>query len=68
MKLIENWRKAYKLLSVKLALLSALLGSVEVAYSMWATGTTPVIALGAAVVSIGAAVGRIIAQPGVLDG
>lgn len=53
--------------SVRLSLLAALLSTVETGYTYWATGKAPVVVIGAAVVSISAAVARIVAQENLSD-
>lgn len=68
MKLIDDWKRKWpKLWSVRLSLLAAAASGAEVAMTMWATGTAPILVLAAATVSIGAAISRIVAQPGLLD-
>jgi len=62
--MIEDWKKQFpRLWSVRLALLAALLSAVEVAMNVWLTGKPPLIVLGACVVSLSAAIARVIAQP-----
>lgn len=64
MQFIEDWkRKSPKLWSVRLALLAALASSVEVAFNLYVSGTAPLLVICSAVISIGAAGARIIAQP-----
>lgn len=65
MKLLDNWllilRRAW---SVRLALLSALLGAVEIGVQFLAASQpTPYFAMAAALTSLAAAVARIVAQP-----
>jgi lysozyme len=50
-----------------LSLLAALASGIEVGFNLYATGAVPMLVLIAAVVSFGAAVARVIAQPGLLD-
>ena len=64
MKLIDNWRKLWlKLWSVKLSLIAAFLSGLEVAFSVWIDNKPALFAGVAFVLSIGAAVARIVAQP-----
>ena len=64
MTLIYNWRKLWlRLWSVKLSLLAALLSGFEVAFSVWIDGKPAVFAGVAFILSIGAAVARIVSQP-----
>lgn len=64
MKLIDGWQtKLPKLWSVRLALLAALASAVEVGFGYWANGKPSWVAVAAVVVSLAAAVARIIAQP-----
>lgn len=64
MQLIENWKRHFpRFWSVRLALLAAVLSGLEVGVNTYVTGQPPVIALGSMVVSIGAALARVIAQP-----
>lgn len=69
MKLLEDWRCiARKAWSVRLALLSAVLGSIEIAVQLLAASRpTPVFAMAAALSSLAAAVARIVAQPKIHD-
>jgi membrane protein YdbS with pleckstrin-like domain len=65
MKLIKDWahimRRAW---SVRLALLSALLGAVEIGVQFLAASQpTPYFAMAAAFTSLAAAIARIVAQP-----
>ncbi len=65
MKLLDNWaevvRRAW---SVRLAILSAILGAVEIGVQfLAATHQTPWFAMGAAITSLAAALARIVAQP-----
>lgn len=67
MKLIDGWFEKFpKLWSVRLSLLAAVLGAAEVVLPLFQTfiprGTFAVVS---AVVAIGAAVARVIAQPSV---
>ena len=67
MKFIEDWQQKFpKLWSVRLSLLAALFGAVEVVLPLFQTfvprGTFAIVS---AVVAIGAAVARVIAQPSV---
>lgn len=68
MKLIANWKRKFpKLWSVRLSIVAALASAIEVAFNLYATGAAPVLVVMAALVSIGAAVSRIVAQPGLAD-
>ena len=65
MKLVDNWAKvARRAWSVRLAILSAILGAVEIGVQfLAATHQTPWFAFGAAFTSLAAALARIVAQP-----
>lgn len=64
MKLIDSWRRLWlRLWSVRLALLAGLLSALEVGFSVWIDGKPPILACGAMLISIAAAVARIVAQP-----
>lgn len=64
MQLIENWKRHFhKFWSVRLALLAAVLSGLEVGLNVYVTGQPPLIAVGSMVVSIGAALARVVAQP-----
>lgn len=64
MKLIPDWRKLWlKLWSVKLSLVAAFLSGLEVAFSVWIENKPAIFAGIAFVLSLGAAVARIVAQP-----
>lgn len=65
MNVIADWKRVLRQAwSVRLALLAALLSSVEILVQMWAViRPTPWFALGAAAVSLAAAVARIVSQP-----
>ena len=64
MKLIDDWkRKCPRLWSVRLAVVAGLLSGFEAGFSFYATGSTPLIALSAMVLSLSAAFSRIVAQP-----
>lgn len=65
MKLLDNWREiARKAWSVRLALLAAFLGAVEIVVQfVAATQPTPYFAMASALTSFAAAVARIVAQP-----
>lgn len=68
MKFIDDWKRQFpKLWSVRLALLAALASSVETGFNLYATGTAPILVVGAALVSIGSAIARIVAQPSLTD-
>lgn len=67
MTLIDDWKRQFpKLWSVRFSLLAALLSGIEVGLQLYLTGKTPVVALGAGLLSLGAAVARVVAQPGVV--
>lgn len=67
-KLIEGWHRiASRLWSIRLSLLAALLSALEVGFSLYATGSAPIIVMAACIISIGAAVARIVAQPKVTN-
>jgi hypothetical protein len=64
MRLIDDWKRfARKAWSVRLSLIAALLSGIEVAYGVWIDGKPAVFAGLAFVLSISAAVARIVAQP-----
>jgi hypothetical protein len=64
MKFIDDWKRQFpKLWSVRLALLAALASSIETGVNLYATGTAPLLVVAAALVSIGSAIARIVAQP-----
>lgn len=68
MKLIDNWKRLWhRLWSVRLSLLAAVLSTADVIYATWTSGQPRWAVLVAAIVSIGAAISRVVAQPGVLD-
>ena len=69
MKLVADWKQiARKAWSVRLALLAALLGAVEIAVQfLAATQPTPWFAMASALTSFAAAVARIVAQPKSFD-
>lgn len=61
---IPGWRKLWwRLWSVKLSLLAALLSGLEVAFAVYVNGQPPVFAAVAMILSVSAAVARCIAQP-----
>lgn len=62
-KLIRDARKLWhRLWSVRLSLLAALLSTLETAFTYWTTGHTPPIVAAAALISIAAAISRVVAQ------
>lgn len=65
MRLLTDWRKILRSAwSVRLALLSAILGAVEIGVQFWAvTNPTPWFAMASALTSLAAAIARIVAQP-----
>lgn len=64
MQFIANWRiKFPRLWSVRLALVAAVLSGLEAGFNFYMTGSAPVIAAAAMVLSLGAAFSRIVAQP-----
>lgn len=65
MKLIDDWKQKFpKLWSVRLALLSALLGVAEMTLPLFQTFVPPMtFALLSVAASLSAAVARIVAQP-----
>lgn len=66
MTFIDDWKRQFpKLWSVRLALLAGLASAVESGYQIYLTGQPPLIALSATLLSLGAAIARIIAQPSV---
>jgi hypothetical protein len=67
-RLVPEWKQILrKAWSVRLNLVAALFSSVEAGWMAWTTGQPPFIALATAVISIGAAVARIVAQKGLSD-
>jgi len=68
MKLIEGWKElAPKLWSVRLALLSAVLGVVEITLPLWQGLVPPLVfASLSTLAAVAAAVARIVAQPELL--
>lgn len=66
MAFIDDWKRQFpKLWSVRLALLAAVLSAFEVGFNLYATGSAPLIALSAMLVSLGSAIARVVAQPSV---
>jgi peptidoglycan/LPS O-acetylase OafA/YrhL len=65
MKLLADWRQLLRRAwSVRLALLAAVLGAVDIGVQfLAATRPDPWIAMGAALCSLASAVARIVAQP-----
>lgn len=64
MKLIPDWRTLWhRLWSVRLSLLAALLSAIEVGVQTWLEGRPPLLMIGVMVMSLGASVARIVAQP-----
>jgi hypothetical protein len=64
MQFIDDWKRQFpKLWSVRLSLLAGLAGAVESGYQIYLTGQPPLIALSATLLSLAAAIARIIAQP-----
>lgn len=70
MTLIEDWKKKFpKLWSVRLAILSAVLGVLEMTLPMFQTLIPPLtFGILSVVTGIAAAVARLIAQPKLRDG
>ena len=66
MKFIDDWKKQFpRLWSVRLSLLASLVGVGEVAHQTYVMGQPPMVVLSAALISLGAALARIVAQPAV---
>lgn len=66
MNFIANWQKQFpRLWSVRLSLLASLVGVGEVAHQTYVMGQPPIVVLSAALISLGAALARIVAQPSV---
>lgn len=64
MKLIPDWRLVLrKAWSVKFSLLATVLSAAEAGVQYWLTGTPPMLAIGATVLSLGAGLARLVAQP-----
>lgn len=67
-KLIDDWKQKFpKLWSVRLSLLAALASAIEAGFTYYAHGKPGTFAIIAGLISLGAAVARIVAQPK-LDG
>lgn len=63
LRLIKNARRIwYRLWSVRLSMLAALLAAIESVFSYWTTGHAPLIVAGAGLFSLAASVSRVIAQ------
>lgn len=68
MKLITDWKRKFpKLWSVRLSLLAALCSAAEVSFNVALTGKAPVIVVVAGLVSLAAAIARVVAQAGFGD-
>uniref|UniRef100_A0AAU6W2M7 Holin n=1 Tax=Pseudomonas phage Touem01 TaxID=3138548 RepID=A0AAU6W2M7_9VIRU len=68
MTFIDDWKRQFpKLWSVRFSLLAALLSGIEVGMQEYFTGKTPLIAAGAGLFSLGAALARVISQPGMVS-
>lgn len=66
MKFIDDWKSQFpKLWSVRLSLVAALASGAETGMNLYSTGTAPLLVVATAMISIGAAIARIIAQPSV---
>lgn len=66
MKLIDDAKQQFpQLWSVRLALLSGLIGALEVGYQTYLTGQPPLVALSMTLASLAAAIARVVAQPSV---
>lgn len=66
MRLIDNASKWHKLWSVRLALISAALGAIEVSVPLWSGILPPnVFASLSSMVAVAAAVSRVVQQPSV---
>lgn len=66
MKFIDDWKKQFpKLWSVRLTLLAAAASAIETGVHLYATGTAPLLVVGAGLASLGAAIARVVAQPSV---
>lgn len=69
MRLIDDWKRKFpRLWSVRLSLLAAVLSAIEVGVNLYLTGTAQLIVIGACLVSFSAAIARVVAQPGVVNG
>lgn len=67
MKLISDWKRIwFRLWSVRLALLTALLSACEAAFAYW-VDHSPWIAIGSFTLSIATAVSRIVSQDNLYD-
>lgn len=63
MQMITGWKQKFpKLWSVRLSLLAALASSVEVALNVYLTGNAPIIVVAAGLISLSAAIARVIGQ------
>jgi membrane protein YdbS with pleckstrin-like domain len=68
MQMIDDWRWLWaRLWSVRLSLVAGLLSAIETGMNLYATGSAPVIVVVAMVVSLAAAVARLVAQPKTME-
>jgi hypothetical protein len=68
MQLINDWKRKFpRLWSVRLALLAAVMSSLEVGMNVYINGQPPMFATLAVVISMGSAISRVIAQPSLAD-
>lgn len=64
MHLIDDWRTVLRRAwSVRFALLGAALTAAEAGVQYYLTGTPPLLAIGATVLTLAAGVARVVAQP-----
>lgn len=64
MSLISDWKAILKRAwSIKLTLAAGLVSAVDAGVSYYLTGSPPLVSIGAALLSFGAAIARVIAQP-----
>ena len=68
MQLIADWKRKFpRLWSVRLALLAAIMSSIEVGMNLYLTGQPPLMASAVALISLGSAIARVVAQPSLAE-
>jgi hypothetical protein len=61
---VNDWKRLFpRLWSVRLSFMAALLSALDTGISLYSTGSAPLIVAVAMLVSVSAAVARVIAQP-----
>lgn len=64
MRLLDNWRSVVRYAwSFKLTLLAGVISSLDAGVQYYLTGNPPLVSIGAALLSFGALIARVIAQP-----